>query len=228
MARFRFPLECRCAHYFRRVYLGHPSPPARCIGHSGEKQERAASLVTSRGLVTGASRMASTGCAVSASPGPATCPPAQGQSGQSRRPPRSCWMGLRYRTTERSYFSDPSILSLTDGGSGRPQTGVTLNGGELTSHLTMEEGVPMLVATTTRPRPVVGVLRLARLTHRAEVMVQNLSGNEKPLGLAIAPLSRLEILFLDEPAAGQGARRHADSSARNVDTHPIAEPALTT
>lgn len=86
----------------------------------------------------------------------------------------------------------------------------------------------MLVATTTRPRPVVGVSRLARLTHRAEVMVQNLSGNEKPLGLASAPLSRLEILFLDEPAAGQDARRHADSSARNVGTHPVAEPALTT
>lgn len=93
----------------------------------------------------------------------------------------------------------------------RPRTGVTLQEGGFISNLTVAETVQMWVDITTRPRPVAEALELAGLTHRANVMVQNLSGGERRrLGLATATLSQPEILFLDEPTAGMDAEgRHA-------------------
>ncbi|MEU6763276.1 ABC transporter ATP-binding protein [Streptomyces sp. NPDC046853] len=93
----------------------------------------------------------------------------------------------------------------------RPRTGVMLQEGGFISHLTVRETVRMWAEFTTRPRPIAAALELAGLAHRADVMVQNLSGGEKRrLALATATLARTEILFLDEPTAGMDPEgRHA-------------------
>jgi ABC-2 type transport system ATP-binding protein len=64
---------------------------------------------------------------------------------------------------------------------------------------------------TTGSRPVDEALELTGLAHRADVMLQNLSGGEKRrLDLAAATLPSPDILFLDEPTAGMDAEgRHA-------------------
>ncbi|MDK1473118.1 ABC transporter ATP-binding protein [Streptomyces sp. 549] len=93
----------------------------------------------------------------------------------------------------------------------RPRTGAMLQEGGFISHLTVEESVQMWADLTSRPRPVAEALELAGLSHRTDVMVQNLSGGEKRrLDLAVATLSSPDVLFLDEPTAGMDAEgRHA-------------------
>ncbi|MCG3040334.1 ABC transporter ATP-binding protein [Streptomyces fenghuangensis] len=93
----------------------------------------------------------------------------------------------------------------------RPRTGAMLQEGGFVSHLTVRESVEMWAELTSRPRPVAQALELAGLSHRRDVMVQNLSGGERRrLDLAVATLSRPEVLFLDEPTAGMDAEgRHA-------------------
>lgn len=93
----------------------------------------------------------------------------------------------------------------------RPRTGAMLQEGGFISHLTVEETVGMYAELTSRSRPVGDALELAGLTHRTDVMVQNLSGGERRrLDLAVATLSQPEVLFLDEPTAGMDAEgRHA-------------------
>ncbi|WP_335941525.1 ABC transporter ATP-binding protein [Streptomyces sp. PTD5-9] len=93
----------------------------------------------------------------------------------------------------------------------RSRTGAMLQEGGFISHLTVRETVGMWADLTSRPRTVDRALELTGLSHRREVMVQNLSGGEKRrLDLAIATLSRPEILFLDEPTAGMDPEgRHA-------------------
>ncbi|MCL7382423.1 ABC transporter ATP-binding protein [Streptomyces sp. 35G-GA-8] len=93
----------------------------------------------------------------------------------------------------------------------RPRVGVMLQEGGFISHLTVKETVQLWAEITTGPRPTAEALELTGLTHRAGVMVQNLSGGEKRrLSLATATLSQPEILFLDEPTAGMDAEgRHA-------------------
>ncbi|MGA6175259.1 ABC transporter ATP-binding protein [Streptomyces sp. NPDC012600] len=93
----------------------------------------------------------------------------------------------------------------------RPRTGVMLQEGGFIGHLTVGESVEMWAALTSRSRPVAEAVQLAGLSHRTEVMVQNLSGGERRrLDLAIATLSHPEVLFLDEPTAGMDAEgRHA-------------------
>ncbi|MFP1625846.1 ABC transporter ATP-binding protein [Streptomyces sp. 5K101] len=93
----------------------------------------------------------------------------------------------------------------------RPRTGAMLQEGGFISHLTVAESVEMWTQLTSRSRPVAEAIELAGLPHRADVMVQNLSGGEKRrLDLAVATLSRPDVLFLDEPTAGMDAEgRHA-------------------
>ncbi|MEE1938340.1 ABC transporter ATP-binding protein [Streptomyces sp. TRM 70361] len=88
----------------------------------------------------------------------------------------------------------------------RPRTGTMLQEGGFISHLTVRESVQMWAELTSRARPVDQALELAGLAHRHDVMVQNLSGGEKRrLDLAVATLSRPDLLFLDEPTAGMDA-----------------------
>ena len=93
----------------------------------------------------------------------------------------------------------------------RPRTGAMLQEGGFISHLTVRETVEMYAELTSRPRPVAHALELAGLSHRTEVMVQNLSGGERRrLDLAVATLSQPDVLFLDEPTAGMDAEgRHS-------------------
>ncbi|MBY8870999.1 ABC transporter ATP-binding protein [Micromonospora sp. PLK6-60] len=93
----------------------------------------------------------------------------------------------------------------------RPRTGAMLQEGGFISHLTVRETVLMWAELTSRSRPVDEALDLTGLTHRADVLVQNLSGGEKRrLDLTMATLSQPEILFLDEPTTGMDAEgRHA-------------------
>ncbi|MGW6598008.1 ABC transporter ATP-binding protein [Streptomyces sp. NPDC055036] len=117
-------------------------------------------------------------------------------------------LALPHRGTIRIFGSHDPVV---DRRHIRPRVGVMLQEGGFISHLTVEETVQLWSEITTRPRPVGEALELAGLTHRAGVMVQNLSGGEKRrLGLATATLSYPEILFLDEPTAGMDAEgRHA-------------------
>ncbi|UQA97512.1 ABC transporter ATP-binding protein [Streptomyces halobius] len=93
----------------------------------------------------------------------------------------------------------------------RPRTGAMLQEGGFISHLTVAESVEMWVRLTSRSRPVAEAIELVGLSHRADVMVQNLSGGERRrLDLAVATLSHPDVLFLDEPTAGMDAEgRHA-------------------
>lgn len=93
----------------------------------------------------------------------------------------------------------------------RSRTGAMLQEGGFISHLTVRETAGMWAGLTSGPRPVAEALDLVGLAHRADVMVQNLSGGERRrLDLAVSTLSRPELLFLDEPTAGMDAEgRHA-------------------
>ncbi|MCZ7460533.1 ABC transporter ATP-binding protein [Streptomyces sp. WMMC940] len=92
----------------------------------------------------------------------------------------------------------------------RPRTGAMLQEGGFISHLTVRESVGMWAELTSRPRSIAEAIGIAGLEHRADTMVQNLSGGEKRrLDLAVATLSHPEVLFLDEPTAGMDAEgRH--------------------
>ncbi|WP_435245984.1 ABC transporter ATP-binding protein [Streptomyces sp. NRRL F-5630] len=88
----------------------------------------------------------------------------------------------------------------------RARTGAMLQEGGFISHLTVRETVDMWAQLTSRPRPVQEALDLVGLAHRADVMVQNLSGGERRrLDLAVATSSSPGLVFLDEPTAGMDA-----------------------
>lgn len=93
----------------------------------------------------------------------------------------------------------------------RSRTGAMLQEGGFIPHLTVRETADMWAKLTSGPRPVPEALDLVGLAHRADVMVQNLSGGERRrLDLAVSTLSCPELLFLDEPTAGMDAEgRHA-------------------
>jgi ABC-2 type transport system ATP-binding protein len=85
----------------------------------------------------------------------------------------------------------------------RPRSGILLQAGGLPGELTVRETCRMWAGTLTSPRPVREALDLVGLSHRADVLVRQLSGGERRrLDLALAILGRPEILFLDEPTAG--------------------------
>jgi ABC-2 type transport system ATP-binding protein len=61
----------------------------------------------------------------------------------------------------------------------RARTGAMLQEGGFIAHLTARESIEMWAELTSRPRPVRQALELAGLSHRADVLVKNLSGGEK-------------------------------------------------
>lgn len=85
----------------------------------------------------------------------------------------------------------------------RPCIGIMLQEAGFPSDLTVTEAARMWAGTMAAPRPLTEALGLVGLDHRADVVVQNLSGGERRrLDLALAIMGRPQVLFLDEPTTG--------------------------
>lgn len=85
----------------------------------------------------------------------------------------------------------------------RPRLGIMMQEGGFPSQLTVTEMAQMWAGTLSHPRPVSEAIDLVDLSHRAGVMIEQLSGGERRrLDLALAIAGRPEVLFLDEPTTG--------------------------
>ena len=85
----------------------------------------------------------------------------------------------------------------------RPRMGIMLQDGGFPADLTAAETAQMWAGTLTTARPVGEALEMVDLGHRRDTQVKQLSGGERRrLDLALALLSRPEVLFLDEPTTG--------------------------
>ncbi|GGM69258.1 multidrug ABC transporter ATP-binding protein [Longimycelium tulufanense] len=84
----------------------------------------------------------------------------------------------------------------------RPRVGIMLQHSGFAGDLTVSETVELWRAMSTCRQPL-NVLSLLNLEHREKVQVKQLSGGERRrLDLALAVMSKPELLFLDEPTTG--------------------------
>ena len=88
----------------------------------------------------------------------------------------------------------------------RERTNAVLQGSGLLEDLSVLETVSLAHDLAADPRPVAEVLELVGLVDRSRVAVRQLSGGQKRrLDLALALLTRPEVLYLDEPTTGMDA-----------------------
>ncbi|WP_304452302.1 ABC transporter ATP-binding protein [Nocardiopsis sp. YSL2] len=88
----------------------------------------------------------------------------------------------------------------------RERTNAVLQGSGLLEDLSVHETVSLAHDLAADPRPVPEVLELVGLADRSRVAVRQLSGGQKRrLDLALALLTRPEVLYLDEPTTGMDA-----------------------
>src|ERR1044072_9366170 len=94
----------------------------------------------------------------------------------------------------------------------RPRICVMLQEGGFPSELTVAETVRMWAGCTSGARPQDEALEMVGLGRRADGRVKQRSGGDKRrLDLALAPLGRPEVLFLDEPTTGLDAEGRQDT-----------------
>ncbi|KOX11219.1 ABC transporter ATP-binding protein [Nocardiopsis sp. NRRL B-16309] len=88
----------------------------------------------------------------------------------------------------------------------RERTNAVLQGSGLLEDLSVQETMSVAHDLAADPRPVDEVLDLVGLVDKSGVAVRQLSGGQKRrLDLALALLTRPEVLYLDEPTTGMDA-----------------------
>jgi ABC-2 type transport system ATP-binding protein len=88
----------------------------------------------------------------------------------------------------------------------RERTNAVLQGSGLLDDLTVHETMSVAHDVAADPRPVDDVLGVVGLADKAGVAVRQLSGGQKRrLDLALALITRPEVLYLDEPTTGMDA-----------------------
>ncbi|MFV2198084.1 ABC transporter ATP-binding protein [Nocardiopsis sp. LOL_012] len=94
----------------------------------------------------------------------------------------------------------------------RERTNAVLQGSALMEDLSVQESLDLAYDLAADPRPVGEVLELVGLADKAKVRTRQLSGGQKRrLDLALALLTRPEVLYLDEPTTGMDAEGRIDT-----------------
>ncbi|RKS06232.1 ABC-2 type transport system ATP-binding protein [Nocardiopsis sp. Huas11] len=94
----------------------------------------------------------------------------------------------------------------------RERTNAVLQGSGLLEDLTVRETMALAHDLAADPRPVAEVLEQVGLTDRTGVAVRQLSGGQKRrLDLALALITKPEVLYLDEPTTGMDAEGRVET-----------------